>query len=138
MDRSTDSLLMRAPLSSWVITVKVIELQKSLLETWKFFSRFLNTLTADDKYSLISRDNWMQTIQMHLSQKQKIFSEFFSAFFESALNFEHFQKKMTLIAYVFPKLPTTKNVLRQMSKSSRFREPLDRWHGKRAEALIQY
>ena len=49
----------------------------------------------------------MQTIQKHLSQKQKIFSEFFSAFFEFALNFEHFQKKMTLMAYVFPKLPTT-------------------------------
>ena len=46
----------------------------------------------------------MHTIQMHLSQKEKIFSEFFSAFSESALNFEQFQKKMTLIAYVFPKL----------------------------------
>ena len=46
----------------------------------------------------------MDTIQMHLSQKQKIFSEFFSSFSESALNFEHFQKKMTLIAYVFRKL----------------------------------
>ena len=80
----------------------------------------------------------MHTIQMHLSQKQKIFSEFFSAFFKSALNFEHFQKKMTLIAYVFPKLTTTKNVLRQMSKSSRFTEPVDRRHGKWAEALIQY
>ena len=103
---------MRAPLSSWVITVKVIELQKSLLETLKFFSRFVNTFNAHDKYSLISRDNWMQTIQKHLSQKQNIFSKFFSAFFESALNFEHFQKKMTLMAYVFPKLPTTKNVHR--------------------------
>ena len=80
----------------------------------------------------------MHTIQMHLSQKEKIFSELFSAFFESALNFKHFQTKMTLIAYVFPKLPTTKNVLRQMSKSCRFREPLDRRHGKWAEALIQY
>ena len=80
----------------------------------------------------------MQSIQMHLSQKQNIFSEFFSAFFKSALNFEHFQKKMTLIAYAFPKLTTTKNVLRQMSKSSRCREPLDKRHGKRAEALIQY
>ena len=68
----------------------------------------------------------MHTIQIHLSQKQKTFSEFFSAFFESALNFEHFQKNMTLIAYVFAKLPTTKNVLRQMSKSSRLREPVDR------------
>ena len=46
----------------------------------------------------------MDTIQIHLSQKQKIFSEFFSAFSESALNLKHFQKKMTLIAYVFPKL----------------------------------
>ena len=54
----------------------------------------------------------MQTIQIHLSQKQNIFSEFFSAVFESALNFEYFQKKMTLIAYVFPKLPTTKDILR--------------------------
>ena len=72
----------------------------------------------------------MHSIQMYLSQTQKISSEFFSAFFESALNSEHFQKKMTLIAYVFPKLPTTKNVLRQMSKSSRFREPVDRRHSK--------
>ena len=103
---------MRAPLSSWVITLKVIELKKSLLDTWKFFTPFLNTFTANDKYSFISKDKWMQTIKMHLSEKQKIFSQFFSVFFESALNFEHFQKKMTLIAYVFPKLPTTKDVLR--------------------------
>ena len=89
-----------------------MELQKSLLETWNFFSRFFNTFTADDKYSLISRDNWMQTIQKHLSQKQNIFSQFLSALFESALNLEHFQKKMKLTAYVFPKLPTTKNVHR--------------------------
>ena len=80
----------------------------------------------------------MHTIQMHLSQKQKIFSQFFSVFLESALNFQHFQKKIWIIAYVFPKLPTTKNVLRQMSKSSRFRDPVDRRHGKRAKALIQY
>ena len=75
---------------------------------------------------------------MHFSQKEKIFPQFFSAFFEYALNFEHFQKKRTFIAYVFPKLPTTKNVLKQMSKSSRFTEPVDKRHGKWAEALIQY
>ena len=54
----------------------------------------------------------MQTIQMHLSQEPKFFSEFFSAFFESALNLEHFQKTMTFLAYVFPNLPTTIHVLR--------------------------
>ena len=80
----------------------------------------------------------MQTIQMHLSQKENFFSEFFCGFFESALNFEHFQKKMTLIAYVFPKLPTTENVLGKMSNKSRLRGPCEKRHGKWAEALIQY
>ena len=103
---------MRVLLPAWVITVKAIELQKSLLDTWKFFRPFLNTLTANDKYSINSKDKWMETIQMLLSQKQNIFSQFFSSFFESALNFEHFQRNITLIAYVFPKLPTTKDVLR--------------------------
>ena len=103
---------MSALLPARVINVKVIELQKSLLDTWKFFRPFLHTLTAIDKYSVNSKDKWMQTIQMHLSQKQNVFSEFFSALLESALNFEHFQRNMTLRAYVFPKLPTTKYVLR--------------------------
>ena len=103
---------MRALLPARVITVKVIELQKSLLDTWKFFRPFHKTLTANDKYSLNSKDKWMETIQMLLSRKEKNFPEFFSSFFEFALNFEHFQKKMTLMAYVFPKLPTTKDVLR--------------------------
>ena len=89
-----------------------MELQKSFLDTWKFFSRFLNTLTTGDNYSLVTRDNWTQTIQIHLSQKQNGFSEFFAVFFEFALNLEYFRKKMTLIAYVFPKLPITEDVLR--------------------------
>ena len=102
---------MRALLPAWVINVKVIELQQLLLDTWKFFRPFLITLTADDKYSLISKNKWMETIQMRLSKKPKIFPELMFAFFEFVLNFQHFQKKTTLIAYVFPKLPTTKDVL---------------------------
>ena len=45
-------------------------------------------------------------------KNKRFFLKFFSAFFESELNFENFQKKMTLMAYVFPKLATTKDVLR--------------------------
>ena len=103
---------MRAPLPVPVITVKVIDFQKFLLDTWKFFRAFFNTLTAYDRYSFISKNKWMQTIQMRLSRKPKIFSELFWAFFASVLNFKHFQTKMTLIADVFPKLLTTKYVLR--------------------------
>ena len=54
----------------------------------------------------------MQTIKMTLWKKQKKFSEFFRAFFKSTSNFKHFQRKMTLIAYVFPKLQTPKDVVR--------------------------
>ena len=54
---------------------------------------FVNRLTADDKYSLLNRDNLMQQIQMQLSQKQKAFSQTFFAFSKSTLNFEHYQKK---------------------------------------------
>ena len=108
---NTDSVLMRVLLPARVITVKVKELQKSLLDSWKFFRPFLHRLTANDTYSLISKNKSMQTIQMHLSQKPNIFSQLFCAFFEFVLNFEHFPKKTTLIAYVFPKLPTTKDVL---------------------------
>ena len=54
----------------------------------------------------------MQSIQMHLSQKQSILPHFICAFVECALNFEYFKTNMTLIAYVFTKLPTTKDVLR--------------------------
>ena len=54
---------------------------------------FVNTLTADDKYSLLNRDNLTQPIRTQLSQKQKAFTPFFLAFFKSTLYFEHFQKK---------------------------------------------
>ena len=57
---------------------------------------------------------------MQLSQKPKTCSEFFSKFLKSTVNFENFQKKMTLIAWIFPKLRTPKNMVRSVSKRSRF------------------
>ena len=83
-----------------------------MLVLCKILGLFLNTLTDHDKYSLLYRDNLTQPIQILLSQKQKTLSDFFSAFLKSTLNFEHFQKKMTLIADVFPKLPSPKKVIR--------------------------
>ena len=54
-------------------------------------------------------------------------------FLNFLVHFSNLSIFLTLIAYVF----RTKNVLRQVSKSSRFKEPLAKRHGKRAE-LIQY
>ena len=54
---------------------------------------FVNTLTANDKYSLLNRRNLTQPIQVLLSDKVKSFSQFFCAFLKFTLNFENFQKK---------------------------------------------
>ena len=59
----------------------------------KILGLFVNTLTVDDKHYLLNRDNLTQPIQIQLSQKQKIFSEFFFAFLKSILNFKHLPKK---------------------------------------------
>ena len=67
-----------------------------LLVICKISRLFINTLSADGKYSLFNRDNLTQRIQMKLCRKQKTFSRFFSAFLKSNLNFEHFQKKKRL------------------------------------------
>ena len=78
----------------------------------KILGLFVNTLSEDERYCLLYRDNLLQPIQILLSQKQKTFCEFFSPFLKSTLNFERFQKKMTLIADVFPKLASPKKVIR--------------------------
>ena len=64
-----------------------------MLVLCKILRLFVNTLTDDDKYCLLYRDNLTQAIQILLSQKQKTFSRFFSAFLKSTLNFERSSKK---------------------------------------------
>ena len=83
-----------------------------MLVLCKILGLFVNTLSEDERYCLLYKDNLLQPIQILLSQKQKTFSEFFSPFLKSTLNFERFQKKITLIADVFPKLPSPKKVIR--------------------------
>ena len=73
---------------SWKLTY-----EKSLLVIFKILRLFVNTLTADDKYSLLNIDNSRQPNQMQLSQKQKTFSQIYSLFLKSTLDFEHFQRK---------------------------------------------
>ena len=69
---------------------------------------------------------------MQVSRKQKTFSQFFPAFHQSSLYFEHFLKKMTRRADVFPKLRKQKNLVRSMPIKSRFKGSFEKQHGKRA------
>ena len=66
--------------------ITAIEKEISLLGIWEILRLFVNTLTADDKYSLLKRDKLTQAIQMQLSKKKNTFSEII-------FNFEQFLKK---------------------------------------------
>ena len=52
----------------------------SLLVVCKIWRLFVNILTHNDKYSLSKNYCLTKPIQMHLSQSQQMFSQFFAAF----------------------------------------------------------
>ena len=55
---------------------------------------FVNILTADDKFSLLNRDNLTEPIQMQLSKIQKNFSHFvFLHFWNIDQNLNLFKKR---------------------------------------------
>ena len=70
-----------------------MSLKKSPSVWYEILRLFVNAITSDDKYSGSNMQNLPRQFQTPLSQKQKIFSEFFIAFLKCAWNLEHFQKK---------------------------------------------
>ena len=80
--------------------------------TGQMVGLLLNTLPADKEYPVLNRDNLTIPIQKQLSQKQKTFSEFFSAFLKSRWNFEHFNKKDDLHRFCNFEITDSENVVR--------------------------
>ena len=91
---------------------RILEFKKSLFLIFKVLGLFVNPLTGEHKYSLRKGGSLLQHLQMHLSQKRKIFINFFFHFRNLESLFNILKKKMTLIAHVFLKLRTQKNVVR--------------------------
>ena len=67
--------------------------KKPALVWYEILRLFVNTLTAESKYSRCDVHNFAQKVQMPLSQKQKTFSGFFIAFLKCAWKLEDFEKK---------------------------------------------
>ena len=84
--------------------------KKSFLVTSKILGQLINKLTADYEYSRSNKENLPPPIYMQLPKKPKTFCVVIE-FLESTLNLEHFEKKMSLIAQVFLKLLTPKDVV---------------------------
>ena len=55
---------------------------------------------------------------MQLTGTVKTFSQFFIAFSECALKFQHFEKKKSFIGQLFPRLLTPKDVFTSMHEGS--------------------
>ena len=93
--------------------------KKSLLLTRKILGLLVNTSSTDEKYPVLNRDNLTTPIQMDLSQKPKSFLSIFCFIFEISAKFWTLLKKtkMTVIAFVFPKLRTPKTWLDKCLKS---------------------
>ena len=72
--------------------------KKCALVRSKILGLFVNTLTAEYKYSRRDMQTFAQQVQTPLSLKQKTFSGFFIAFLKSAGNGEHFQRKESFLA----------------------------------------
>ena len=67
--------------------------KKTALLWLKILILFVNTLTADDKYSCRNMQNFLQQLQTLLSQKRKTLSGFFIAFLKCSWNSKHYAKK---------------------------------------------
>ena len=59
----------------------------------ELLGQFVNTLTADYKYSRQNRENLSQQVPMQTSLKLKTCSRFFIAFLKCTLNLVYFEKK---------------------------------------------
>ena len=75
---------------------------------------------------------------MQLSQKEKALPVFFSSFLKYTLKLEPFRKKLTLIADVFLKFFTPKNMVRSMPKNSRLGGCVEKKHGKCTQTFFNY
>ena len=99
---------------------------------------FVNTLTADVKYPLQDCENLQLPIQMQLFGKRKKFSQFFVPFLESTSNFKHFEKRIIIIANVYPKLQKVKILLRPHSNKRCYRTRFDSQHVKVSQIFAKF
>ena len=97
----------------------------------------VNTLTPDDKYSLCNIWSLHGLIQMQLYNKIKTFCLIFLPFWKSTSNSRHFEEKDALIVYIFPILPTVKDMFRQMFEELHFRAPFESRYVKAYQTLMK-
>ena len=84
------------PLPYLLITLQDIELEKIYLSDMPSLRNVCYHIDCRWKYSLLNRDNFRQPIPTQLSEKQKLFSELVSAYFNFILKFKRLHRQDNL------------------------------------------
>ena len=99
---------------------------------------FRNTLTANDKYLVLDCVQLSSPIQMQLSLKPTIFADFFFFHFWNLHQILTILKKtLILIATLFWKLQTVKDLVRPLFKKHRVRNSFENQHVKESQSLVK-
>ena len=109
----------------------------SLCVICQILGALVNTLTGDDKYPLRNWENLQLKVQVELYKKRKTFCHFFVSFLAFTSNFKDFERKMIVIANVFPTLQTVKEFVRPIPKKRCFRTLFASQHLKGFQTLLE-
>ena len=120
----------------WSLSRKLCS-KNTLLLACRILGLLVNTLAGDEKYPVLIRENLTILIQMELAQKEITVSQFFAVFLKSRLIFEYFWKKDDPHSFCISEITDSENVVRKMSKKSRFRGPFEKQLGKCGQALLK-
>ena len=85
----------------------------------------------------LTENIWRNLFGSNYLKNEKLFLYYFLHFRNRHEILNIWKKQMSFIADLFAKLRTPKNVVRYMSKKSRFKGPFDRQHGKRVQTLLR-
>ena len=85
----------------------------------------------------LTENIWRNQFGSNYLKNEKLFLYYFLHFRNRHEILNIWKKQMSFIADLFAKLRTPKNVVRYMSKKSRFKGPFDRQHGKRVQTLLR-
>ena len=85
----------------------------------------------------LTENIWRNQFGSNYLKNKKLFPNFFLRFQKLHEILNICEKKMAFIADLFAKLRTPKNVVRNLSKKSRFKGLFDRQHGNRVQTLLR-
>ena len=85
----------------------------------------------------LTENIWGHQLGSNYLKNEKLFLNYFLHFWNIHEILKICKKKMTFIADLFPILRTPKDVVRYLSKKSRFKGTYARQHGKRVQTLLR-